>query len=105
MYENTDGLRTGASAETNAGIARELGHHRITGLARFGWLHREQDTFRGTRVLVGGGDWLYLTPGVGVLIGKGINAQAEIKVPLYRALSNKQLDSRAVFQFGVSRAF
>jgi hypothetical protein len=56
-------------------------------------------------VLVGGGNWLYLTPGVGVLVGKGINAQAEIKVPLYRALSNKQLDSPAVFQFGVSRAF
>lgn len=105
LYENADGLRTGASAETNAGVARQLGHHRITGLARLGWLHRQQDTFRGTRVLVGGGNWLYVTPGVGVLVGKGINVQAEIKVPLYRSLANKQLDSPAIFQFGISRGF
>jgi hypothetical protein len=105
MYENSDGLQTGASAETNFGIAREVGHHRITGLARIGWLHRQQDTFRGTRVLVGGGNWLYLTPGVGVLVGKGVNLQAEVKIPVYRSLSNKQLDSPAVFQFGISRAF
>lgn len=56
-------------------------------------------------MLVGGGDWIYLTPGVGVLVGKGVNVQAEVKVPLYRSLSNKQLDSRAVFQLGVSRSF
>ena len=56
-------------------------------------------------VLVGGGDWIYVTPGLGVLVGKGVNVQAEVKVPLYRSLSNKQLDSRAIFQFGVSRAF
>jgi hypothetical protein len=104
-YENDDGLRTGGSSETNIGVARELGTHRVTGLARFGWLHRRQDTFRGTPVLVGGGNWLYVTPGVGVLVGKGINVQVEIKVPLHRSLSNRQLDSRAIFQFGVSRAF
>jgi hypothetical protein len=105
LYENGDGLQTGASAETNVGLARELGHHRITGLARLGWLHRQQDTFRGTRVLVGGGNWLYVTPGIGVLVGKGVNAQAEVKLPLYRSLPNKQLDSSAIFQFGISRAF
>ena len=105
LYENGDGLQTGASAETNVGLARELGHHRITGLARVGWLHRQQDTFRGTRVLVGGGNWLYVTPGIGVLVGKGVNVQAEVKLPLYRSLSNKQLDSSAIFQFGISRAF
>jgi hypothetical protein len=105
LYENNDGLRTGASWELNTGMARELGHHRFSGLVRVGWLHRHQDVFRGTPVLVGGGDWLYLTPGIGVLIGKGINVQAEVKVPLYRSLANKQLDSPAIFQFGVSRAF
>jgi hypothetical protein len=105
VYENGDGLRTGASAETNIGIARELGHHRITGLTRLGWLHRRQDSFRGTPVLVGGGNWLYATPGIGALVGKGINVQAEVKLPLHRSLSNKQLDSPAIFQFGISRAF
>ena len=105
IYENGDGLRTGASAETNVGLARELGHHRLTGLVRMGWLHRRQDAFRGTRVLVGGGNWLYVTPGVGVLVGKEVNVQAEVKVPIYRSLANKQLDSPAIFQFGVSRAF
>ena len=72
---------------------------------RFSWLHRQQDVFEGTPVLVGGGNWLYFTPGVGVLAGKGINLQSEVKLPLYRSLANKQLDSSAIFQLGVSRAF
>ena len=33
------------------------------------------------------------------------NVQAEVKLPAYRNLSNRQLDSRVIFQFGVSRAF
>jgi hypothetical protein len=105
LYENADGLRTGSSAETNVGLARELGHHRLTGLARLGWLHRQQDVFRGTSVLVGGGNWLYLTPGVGVLVGRGVNLQAELKIPIYRRLANRQLDSPAILQIGVSRGF
>ena len=68
-------------------------------------MHRQQDVFNGTRVLVGGGNWLYLTPGVAVLVGRGVQAQAEVKLPVYRSLTNRQLDSSAVFQFGVSRAF
>ena len=40
-----------------------------------------------------------------MLVGKGINVQAEVKVPLYRSLANKQLDSQAILQFGISRAF
>ncbi|MBA2353205.1 MAG: hypothetical protein H0V80_00905 [Acidobacteria bacterium] len=94
-----------AQASRPVGVARELWHHRVTGLTRLGWLHREQDRFRGTRVLVGGGHWVYLTPGIGVLVGRGVNVQAEVKVPIYRALSKMQLDSPAIFQVGMSRAF
>jgi len=105
VSENRDGLRTGSSWEVNGGIARDLGTSRLTAIARAGWLHREQDVFKGTPILVGGGNWLYLTPGVAAQVGKGINVQAEVKLPVYRSLDNKQLDSRAVFQFGISRAF
>ena len=105
VAENDDGLRTGGSAEVNLGIARELGNHRFTGLVRAGWLHRRQDVFRGTSVLVGGGHWLYVTPGIGALVGKGITVQVEVKLPVYRSLANKQLDSSAILQFGVSRSF
>jgi hypothetical protein len=105
VYENEYGLRTGASWEINSGIARELGNHRIVGFGRFGWLHRRQDSFGGTPVAVGGGDWLYVTPGAAVMLGKGINAQIEVKLPAYRSLTNRQLDSTAIFQFGISRAF
>lgn len=82
LYQNGDGLRTGASWELNGGGARELGTSRLTGIARLGWLHRRQDVFQGTPILVGGGNWLYLTPGVAAQIGKGINVQAEIKLPV-----------------------
>jgi hypothetical protein len=105
LYKNRDGLRTGASWEVSGGVARELGSSRVTGLARLAWLHRNQDVFEGTPVLVGGGNWLYVTPGIAAQIGKGVNVQLEIKVPLHRALANKQLDSPAIFQFGVSRGF
>jgi hypothetical protein len=72
---------------------------------RLGWLHRQQDVFRGRRVLVGGGNWLYATPGVGILVRRGVNVQAEVKLPIHRSLWNKQLDSSAIFQLGISRAF
>ena len=105
VYENADGLRTGSSSEVNGGVAREIGTHRVTGFARLGWLHRQQDVFQGTPVLVGGGNWLYLTPGAAVQVGKGVTVQAEVKLPIYRSLANTQLDSSAIFQFGISRAF
>ena len=105
VNENTTGLRTGASSELNGGLARELGSHRVTGFTRIGWLHRQQDVFEGTPVLVGGGNWLYVTPGVAVQVGRGVNVQAEVKVPAHRSLANRQLDSAAVFQFGISRGF
>lgn len=103
--ENTTGLRTGASSELNTGVAHDVGSHRASAFARLGWLHREQDVFQGTPVLVGGGNWIYATPGVAVQIGNGVNVQAEVKLPVYRSLANRQLDSSAIFQFGISRAF
>jgi hypothetical protein len=105
VAENDDGLQTGASWEINTGVARDVGTSRVSALARVGWLHREQDSFQGTPVLVGGGNWLYVTPGLAAQIGKGINVQAEVKIPVYRSLANTQLDSSAIFQFGISRAF
>lgn len=105
IYENADGLRTGASFEVGGGVARYTPVREIAVFGRVGWLHRQQDVFGGTPVLVGGGNWVYATPGVGILVGKGINIQAEVKVPLYRSLANKQLDSSAIFQLGINRAF
>ena len=105
LYENRHGLRTGASFEINGGAARALWTHRVAMFGRLGWLHRQQDVFRGIPVLVGGGNWLYATPGIGVLAGKGVSFQAEVKLPIYRSLANKQLDSSAVFQLGISREF
>ena len=105
LYQNSEGLRTGAASELNTGFAREVFTTRIRAFARLGWLHRVQDQFRGTPVLVGGGNWIHLSPGIAAQVGKGINVQAEVKLPIYRSLANKQLDSAAIFQFGVSRSF
>jgi hypothetical protein len=105
LSENGTGLRTGASSELNGGVARELGSHRVTGFTRVGWLHRQQDVFLGTPVLVGGGNWLYVTPGIAVQVGHGVTVQAEFKLPMYRSVANRQLDSAAIFQFGVSLGF
>jgi hypothetical protein len=102
---NDDGLQTGASWEVASGWAHTVRTSRIMAYGRVDWLHRQQDAFNGVPVLVGGGNWLYVSPGAAVMIGKGINLQAEVKVPVYRRLANRQLDSRAVLQFGLSRAF
>ena len=103
--ENRDGLRTGASIEIGSGFAHIIATHRVMAYGRLDSLHRQQDVFDGVPVLVGGGNWLYLSPGAAVMIGKGVNVQAEVKLPIHRDLANRQLDSHAIFQFGVSRAF
>jgi hypothetical protein len=105
LADNHDGLRTGASWELGSGWAHTLKTHKVMAYARADWLHREQDVFRGVPVLVGGGNWLYASPGVAVMIGSGVSLQADVKIPVFRALANRQLDSRAIVQFGVSRSF
>lgn len=105
LTANNDGLQTGASSEVASGWAHTVRSHRIMAYGRLDWLHRGQDTFNGIPVLVGGGHWLYVSPGAAVMVGKGINVQGELKVPVYRHLANRQLDSRVILQLGVSRAF
>jgi hypothetical protein len=105
IAENGDGLRTGAAVEVGSGWAHIVRTSRVMAYGRFDWLHREHDVFRGVPVLVGGGDWIYLTPGAAVMVGKSINVQADVKLPVHRHLANRQLDSSAIFQFGLSRAF
>jgi hypothetical protein len=108
LAENEFGLRTGASWEAGAGGARELrqsgfGHNMIA-IVRVGWLHREQDVFEGTPVLVGGGDWIHAAPAIAIGLGK-FTAQAEVRVPLYRRLANRQLDASYALQIGLVRSF
>jgi hypothetical protein len=98
-------LRVGTSTEFGTGWGHYVGTHRIMAFGRFDWLHRRQDVFNGTPVLVGGGNWVYLTPGIGVMVGKGLNVQVDVKLPVYRQLANRQLDSSAIFQLGLSRSF
>ena len=105
LTESNEGLRTGSSWEVGSGWAHTVKTHKVMAYGRIDWLHREQDVFRGTPVLVGGGDWLYASPGVGVLVGRGVNVQVDVKLPVYRQLANRQLDSRAILQIGVSRSF
>ena len=100
LSENEFGMRTGASWEIGAGASREVKWHPLIAIGRISWLHRERDVFEGTPVLVGGGNWLYFAPSAAVSIGK-VTVQAEIKLPLYRDLANRQLDSARSFQLGV----
>jgi hypothetical protein len=103
--ENAHGLRVGASSELGTGWAHPIRSHRVLAYGRVDWLHRRQDVFRGTPVLVGGGHWLYATPGIALMVGKGLNLQADVKLPLHRQLANRQLDSHAIWTFGLSRSF
>ncbi|MDQ3168800.1 MAG: hypothetical protein M3Q55_01535 [Acidobacteriota bacterium] len=108
LAENTHGLRTGASWEFGVGGSRELRQaglgHNVIGILRAGWLHRERDTFDGTPVLVGGGDWITIAPALAAAFGTW-TVQAEVKLPAWRSLSNRQLDSARVLQVGVVKAF
>ena len=104
LYENGFGLRTGASWEIGAGASREIRWHWLSALGRFSWLHRSQDVFEGVPVLVGGGDWLALAPGVALSFGK-TTIQGEVKLPLHRSLANRQLDSSWQAQVGFVQSF
>jgi hypothetical protein len=100
IAENKFGLRTGASWEIGTGASREIHWHQIVGILRTSWLHRQQDVFEGVPVLVGGGNWIYVSPAVAIAAGP-VTFQAEIKLPLYRSLSNRQLDASRSFQLGI----
>ena len=63
-------------------------------------IHRQQDVFEGVPVLVGGGNWIYVSPAVSIGVGP-LTFQAEIKLPVYRSLANRQLDSSRSFQLGI----
>lgn len=108
VAKNRHGLRTGASWEVGAGGSRELRQegfgHNLIGIVRVGWLHREQDVFEGTPVLVGGGDWLTLAPALAAGFGT-LTVQAELRLPVWRSLDNRQLDSARVLQLGLVKAF
>jgi len=104
LWENDRRRRTGASWSGSAGVGKDLGQ-RVVGFGRLAWLHREQDVYYGWPTGLWGGNWLYLMPSAAVRVGKGLNVQAEVKVPVYRSVTATQLDSRAIFQFGISRAF
>ena len=100
VADNEFGLRTGASWETSAGVSREVKWDQLV-LGRLSWLHREQDVFEGTPVLVGGGNWLAFAPSVSYTMNQ-LTLQSEIRLPLYRSLDNRQLDSSWTFQLGAS---
>jgi hypothetical protein len=99
VSENSYGLRTGASWEVGGGGSREVRWHTLVAIGRLSWLHRRQDVFEGQPVLVGGGDWISLAPGVAWALGD-FTLQGEVKFPLLRALSNRQLDAARSFQVG-----
>jgi hypothetical protein len=101
VAENEFGLRTGASWETSAGVSREVKWDQLVVIGRLSWLHREQDVFHGTPVLVGGGNWLAFAPSVSYTMDK-LTLQTEFRLPLYRSLDNRQLDSSWTFQLGAS---
>ena len=101
VAENEFGLRTGASWEIGAGASREVKWHGLVVIGRLSWLHRAQDVFEGMPVLVGGGDWLAFAPSASLTLGETITLQAEMKVPVYRSLDNRQLDASKSFQVGI----
>jgi hypothetical protein len=101
VAENEFGLRTGASWEVGAGASREVKWHELVVIGRLSWLHRGQDIFEGVPVLVGGGDWFMAAPSVAVTLARSITLQGEVRVPLFRSLDNRQLDSSRSFQLGI----
>jgi hypothetical protein len=101
VAENKFGLRTGASWEIGTGASREIHWHQLVGILRTGWLHRQQDVFEGVPVLVGGGNWIYVSPAVAIAAGP-VMFQAEMRLPVYRSLANRQLDSARSFQLGLA---
>jgi hypothetical protein len=100
ISENEFGMRTGASWEIGGGGSREVGWHNVIAIGRLSWLHRQRDVYQGTPVLVGGGDWMLLTPAVAIALGH-FTLQAEMRFPVHRSLANRQLDAAHVFQAGV----
>lgn len=104
LYENRHDYRTATTLAFSVGAERALGaglHARLSAtFQRVG-----TDEFRGDDVGVGGGKWIYVTPGLAWDVSESVTVDAGVRLTAMRDADTKIVDSRAAFQLGVTVRF
>lgn len=104
LTENRHDYRTGATLAVGAGAELDLGsglHARLAAtFQRVG-----NDEFRGDAVGVGGGKWVYVTPGLAWDVSDRATLDVGVRLTALRDADTKIVDSRVAFQAGLTFRF
>jgi hypothetical protein len=107
-YDNSDGYRAGHSLVYGGGVRYRLWRSLLPSVGLLA-LHRLNDTKQGAEVSDAGGDWLYLTPGLGYMVLKGPLAGLSLnivgQIPLFQHLNGTQLAEDFSLSFAVAYGF
>lgn len=104
VTENRYDYRTGAVAAVSAGVSGGLAD-RLTGGLAVTHQRVERDTYRGDRVAVGGGRWVYVTPSLRYAFTDRLAVDLSVRVAVWRDVETKLSDSRSAVQLGLELAF
>jgi len=101
LYENEFDYRTGRSLGVTAGAETDLAPGLRANLAAT-FLRNERDEIDGERVAVGGGKWIYLTPGLAYDLSDRLTVEASVRLTAWRDTETKLTDADAAFQVALT---
>lgn len=99
-YDYRTGRSTGVTVGAEADAATDLRVHLAATFLRV-----ERDEIDGDRVAVGGGSWVYVTPGLSFDVSDRVTLDASVRLTAWRDTETKLTDSDAAFQVGLTCRF
>ena len=101
-----ENYRRGNEIQFNAGSEYPLGHSiDLLGQMNGRWLSKDDPGHTDEDRNLTGGRYLFLSPGVSVLLGHGASAYAFVQIPLYQYVNGLQLTARTNYIVGVRQQF
>lgn len=99
-----NGFRPGDQASLTGGVTYPVTQH-VFLLAQLNALHKDRDTGPNAEPDLSGGNFVYVSPGVSVAIGKRVQAYGFVQLPAYRQVHGIQLTAERALVAGVSMLF
>lgn len=101
LYENRYDYKTGRTLGVTAGAETDVVPGLRASLAAT-FLRIERDEIDGERVAVGGGKWVYVTPGLSYDLSDRLTVEASVRLTAWRDTETKLTDADAAFQVALT---
>ena len=99
-----DNYEPGARASVDLGYRREFGAA-LAGMLQLNLLFKDRDKGSQAEPANSGGTFVYVSPGVGYLVGKSVQVYGFVQLPLYQYVNGVQLVADWALAAGVSTRF